>query len=259
LVPGDTQKGGKKSLLGAIGLHWSTYEGDFDQVKRAAGYLALTIGREGGPYDYIHVQGFNDTHTHAEVLAVLDRAIGLAELQPNRHFEDRETDPMGAAARRLLEGAVALPASKWPQSTCPGIVKYEPLTTRRVHGPHGPEGATAATLDPPTFGDRARFGRPGIAMQCLASIIAAHVVKAHRSIGGAQEEAAEVPVPFEAHDTPSGAAGLPGESFLNAFIQHCRGLYPSRVGAKTPNHVKEPGLTQKSPPRLLTAADEVTP
>jgi hypothetical protein len=83
---GDTQKDGKKSLLGEIGLNWSSFEGDLEPIKRAAGYLALAIGREGEPYDYVHVQGFSDTHTHAEVLAVLDRAIDLAELQPNRGF-----------------------------------------------------------------------------------------------------------------------------------------------------------------------------
>ena len=41
--------------------------------------LARAIGRGSSIYDSVFVQDFNDTHGHAEVLAMLDKAMALAE------------------------------------------------------------------------------------------------------------------------------------------------------------------------------------
>jgi hypothetical protein len=81
-----TERDGQKSILGAVGFHFYRYEGDHAEVMRACGYLALAIGRQADPYDYVFVEGVNDTSTHAEMLAVLDRAIAIAEAQPVQQF-----------------------------------------------------------------------------------------------------------------------------------------------------------------------------
>jgi hypothetical protein len=66
-----------KSVLGAVGYRF--YATDHPDTMAAVQLLARAIGRGLSPYDSVFVQDFNDTHDHAEVLALLDKAMGLAE------------------------------------------------------------------------------------------------------------------------------------------------------------------------------------
>ena len=66
-----------KSVLGAVGYRF--YATDHPDTMAAVQLLARAIGREPGRYESVFVQDFNDTHGHAEVLALLDKAISLAE------------------------------------------------------------------------------------------------------------------------------------------------------------------------------------
>ncbi len=66
-----------KSVLGAVGFRFHAV--DHPDTMAAVQLLARAIGREPGPYASVFVQDFNDTHGHAEVLALLDKAMALAE------------------------------------------------------------------------------------------------------------------------------------------------------------------------------------
>ena len=69
--------GRAKSVLGAVGYRF--YATDHPDTMAAVQLLARAIGRGRGAYDSVFVQDFNDTHSHAEVLVMLDRAIAIAE------------------------------------------------------------------------------------------------------------------------------------------------------------------------------------
>ena len=66
-----------KSVLGAVSYRF--HAADHPDTMAAVQLLARAIGREPGPYASVFVQDFNDTHGHAEVLALLDKAMVLAE------------------------------------------------------------------------------------------------------------------------------------------------------------------------------------
>ena len=66
-----------KSVLGAVGYRF--HATDHPDTMAAVLLLARTIGRGSSIYDSVFVQAFNDTHSHAEVLALLDKAMTLAE------------------------------------------------------------------------------------------------------------------------------------------------------------------------------------
>jgi hypothetical protein len=68
---------GKKSLLMAVGYHW--HKADYAETLAAVDLLARMLGRDPSVYNAVHVQGFDETHTHAEVLDLLDRAIAHGE------------------------------------------------------------------------------------------------------------------------------------------------------------------------------------
>jgi hypothetical protein len=69
--------GHRKSVLGAVGYRF--YATDHPDTMAAVPLLARAIGRGLGSYDSVFVQDFNDTHSHAEILGMLDRAIAMAE------------------------------------------------------------------------------------------------------------------------------------------------------------------------------------
>ena len=52
---------------------------DHPDTMAAVQLLARAIGRGSSIYGSVFVQDFNDTHSNAEVLALLDKAIVLAE------------------------------------------------------------------------------------------------------------------------------------------------------------------------------------
>jgi hypothetical protein len=66
-----------KSILGAVGYRF--YAVDHSDTMAAVQLLARAIGRGSSIYDSVFVQDFNDTHGRAEVLALLDKAMALAE------------------------------------------------------------------------------------------------------------------------------------------------------------------------------------
>jgi hypothetical protein len=66
-----------KSVLGALGYRF--YVTDHPDTMAAVQLLARVIGRGSSIYDSVFVQDFNDTHGHAEVLELLDKAMALAE------------------------------------------------------------------------------------------------------------------------------------------------------------------------------------
>jgi hypothetical protein len=66
-----------KSVLGAVGYRFCAV--DHPDTMAAVQLLARGIGREPGPYASVFVQDFNDTRGHAAVLALLDKAMALAE------------------------------------------------------------------------------------------------------------------------------------------------------------------------------------
>ena len=66
-----------KSILGAVGYRF--YAVDHPDTMAAVQLLARVIGRGSSIYDGVFVQDFNDTHGHAEVLELLDKAMALAE------------------------------------------------------------------------------------------------------------------------------------------------------------------------------------
>jgi hypothetical protein len=68
---------GKKSLLMAVGYHW--HRVDYAEAIAAVDLLARSLGRDPNIYNAVHVHGFDETHTHAEVLDLLDRAIAHGE------------------------------------------------------------------------------------------------------------------------------------------------------------------------------------
>ena len=69
--------GHRRSILGAVGNILSEAESPW--TRAATQLLAIAVGKGDGPYDGGWVQHFNDTHTHAEVLALMDRTIAAAE------------------------------------------------------------------------------------------------------------------------------------------------------------------------------------
>jgi hypothetical protein len=58
-----------KSVLGAVGYRF--YAVDHPDTMAAVQLLARVIGRGESIYDSVFVQGFNDQHTHGEVLELL--------------------------------------------------------------------------------------------------------------------------------------------------------------------------------------------
>ena len=66
-----------KSVLGAVGYRF--HAADHQDTMAAVQLLARVIGRGSSIYDSVFVQDFNDTHGHAEVLALLDKAMALVE------------------------------------------------------------------------------------------------------------------------------------------------------------------------------------
>jgi hypothetical protein len=62
-----------KSVLGAVGYRF--HAADHPDTMAAVQLLA----RESSIYESVFVQDFNDTHSHAEVLALLDKAMALVE------------------------------------------------------------------------------------------------------------------------------------------------------------------------------------
>ena len=66
-----------KSVLGAVGYRF--YAVDHPDTMAAVQLLARAIGRESSIYDSVFVRDFNDTHGHAEIPALLDKAMALAE------------------------------------------------------------------------------------------------------------------------------------------------------------------------------------
>jgi hypothetical protein len=68
---------GRRSVLGAVGNILSKTESPWSRA--ATQLLARAIGRGNDPYDSGWVQTYNDTHSHAEILALMDRTIALAE------------------------------------------------------------------------------------------------------------------------------------------------------------------------------------
>ena len=68
---------GRRSILGAVGN--ILYQAESPWTRAATQLLARAIGRGHDPYDSGWVQTYNDTHTHSEVLALMDRTIALGE------------------------------------------------------------------------------------------------------------------------------------------------------------------------------------
>ena len=63
-------------MLGAVGYRF--HAADHPDTMAAVQLLARAIGRGSSIYDTVFVQDFN-THGHAEVLALLDKAMALVE------------------------------------------------------------------------------------------------------------------------------------------------------------------------------------
>lgn len=72
-------EGQGKSILGAVGNRF--YMAEHPATREATQLLARAMGRGDSPYDSVFVQGFNDSHTHAEVLELMDKAIALGEAE----------------------------------------------------------------------------------------------------------------------------------------------------------------------------------
>ena len=80
--------------------------------------LARAIGREPGPYASVFVQDFNDTHGHAEVLVLLDKALVLAESEAAKEPAAPPEPPVVARSAAVL---VRVPAGQASSSTRAGF------------------------------------------------------------------------------------------------------------------------------------------
>jgi hypothetical protein len=78
-----------RSALGAVGYRF--YRVEHPDSQAAVFFLARAIGRGQGPHDAVFVQGFNDEHSHREVLDLLDKAIALAEADAERAMREVES------------------------------------------------------------------------------------------------------------------------------------------------------------------------
>ena len=86
--------------MGAVNI---LYRAENEWTREATQLLAVAIGRGRDPFDSGWVQHFNDTHTHAEVLALMDATITTAQTalenptEPPRGWRD------GSLRARLIE------------------------------------------------------------------------------------------------------------------------------------------------------------
>ena len=81
-----------RSVLGVMGaVGYRFYRVEHPDSQAAVLFLARAIGRGQGQHDAVFVQGFNDEHSHREVLDLLDKAIALAEADAERAMREVES------------------------------------------------------------------------------------------------------------------------------------------------------------------------